>query len=274
MTAMPPEVALSELTGDQLRVRVARAQFYLIHFNRPNTAAGESEAASSLRDHLAYLYKLEAEGRLYAYGPLEVRPEDPARELAFVAAASREEAEKIAASDPLQVAGFRDTVVQGHTMNEGVACYVGRAMSRRALAVDSAFNPGIEGIELSYVELTGRARSAQVYLIHLDPTDKFRPPEDTATFDAHFVWLRDNEMAARLLSCGPVEPPRALAPGVWGGGLGVVATSRGEAEAIAAREPSGLAGYRKLSVRGWTVQYGLAAPIAEALQALNALPDA
>jgi uncharacterized protein YciI len=267
---MPPEVALSELTGDQLRVRVARAQVFLIHSDRA-PGAGEP-AQSSLRDHLAYLHKLEAEGRLYACGTLEARPEDSARELAYVMAASRDEAEQIAAGDPLRVAGFRVNRVQGHTMNEGVGCYVGRAMAKRALNRDGRFDPDISGVKLTYEELAARARNAQLFLIHLDPTDRVRSPEDTATFDAHFVWLRDNEMAARLLSCGPVEPLRALPPGVWGGGLGVVATSREEAEAIAAREPSGVAGYRKLSVRGWTVQYGLAASIAEALQTLNSMP--
>ena len=90
--------------------------------------------------------------------------------------------------------------------------------------------------------------------------------------NAHFVWLRENEMAARLMSCGPVEPNRSLPSGVWGGGMGVVATSRQEAERIAADEPSGRAAYRILSVRSWRLQYGLAAPIAEALVTLNALP--
>ena len=272
MTAMPPEVALSELTGDQLRVRVARAQVFLTHSDEAPGAGEPSQ--SSQRDHLAYLHKLEEEGRLYACGILEALAGDGARELAYVTAASRAEAEEIAAGDPLHVAGFRVNRVEGHTMNEGVACYVGRAMSKRALNRDHRFDPDISGVKLTYEELAARARNVQLFLIHLDPTDKIRSPEDTATFDAHFVWLRENEMAARLLCCGPIEPARALPPGVWGGGLGVVATSRGEAEAIAAREPSGLAGYRKLSVRGWTVQYGLAAPIAEALQALNALPNA
>jgi hypothetical protein len=125
---------------------------------------------------------------------------------------------------------------------------------------------------MSLEELEARATDTQLYLIPLVPTDKPRSPDDTATFDAHFVWLRENEMAARLMSCGPVQPPQPLQPGIWGGGLGVVATSREEAERIAEIEPSGRAGYRTLSVRGWTMQYGLAAPIAQALQRLNALP--
>lgn len=111
-----------------------------------------------------------------------------------------------------------------------------------------------------------------MYLIHLRPTEKPRPAEDTQTGFDHFVWLRSNEMAARLMSCGPVEPPVALPPGIWGGGMGVVATSRQEAEAIAAAEPSGVAGYRALSVEAWLMDYGLAAPIARALVTVNSLP--
>jgi uncharacterized protein YciI len=270
---MPAEVPLTELSGDQLRVRVARAQVYLIHCNEPPERVAV-QSQSLRRDHLAYLHMLESEGRLYGYGPVEAIEGDPARELAIVVAASREEAERIAREEPLHRAGFRVNTVQAHTMNEGVACYVGRAMAKRVLEQGDTFDPDTGTIRHSYGELAARSRDVQLYLIPLDPTDKIRYPEDTATFDAHFVWLRDNEMAARLMSCGPVESMRPLAPGVWGGGLGVVATTREEAEAIAAREPSGIASYRALSVRGWTMQYGLAAPIAEALHALNALPNA
>ena len=77
-------------------------------------------------------------------------------------------------------------------------------------------------------------------------------------------------MSAKLLSCGPVESSEPLAPGIWGGGLGILATSREEAERIAAAEPSGQAGYRRLSVRGCDLKFGLAKPIAQALQRLNA----
>ena len=271
MTTMPAEVALTDLSGDLLRARVARAQVYLIHLNEPQPSPGAPPQAL-LRDHLAYVSKLEREGRLYGYGPLEARAGDPARELAIVVAASPEQAESIAANEPLQRAGFRANTVQAHTMNEGVACYVGRTLSKRAIAADDAFDPDISGITLSYDELTSRAADAQLYLVPLVPTDKVRAPEDTATFDAHFVWLRENEMAARLMSCGPVQPSQPLQPGIWGGGLGIVATSREEAERIAASEPSGRAGYRVLSVRGWTMRYGLAAPIAQALQRVNTLP--
>jgi uncharacterized protein YciI len=271
MTTMPAEVALTELSGDLLRARVARAQVYLIHLHQPSSSSGEP-AQVLLRDHLAYLYKLEQEGRLYGYGPVERLDGDPARELAIVVAASAEEAQRIAGNEPLHRSGYRSNTVQGHTMNEGIACYVARALSKRAIARGESFDPDFSDVTLSYDELLSRASNAPLYLVPLVPTDKPRSPADTATFDGHFVWLRENEMAARLMTCGPVQPPQPLAPGIWGGGLGIVATSRAEAERIAETEPSGRAGYRVLSVRGWIMQNGLAAPIAEALVALNALP--
>ena len=91
--------------------------------------------------------------------------------------------------------------------------------------------------------------------------------------DADFVWLRENEMSAKLLACGPLQSAKPLAPGVWGGGLGMLATSRAEADDIARCEPSGVAAYRKLSVIPWTLDYGLAAPIAASLVTLNGLPS-
>jgi uncharacterized protein len=269
MMTMPAEVALTDLPGEMLRVRVARAQLYLIYANAAS-APGPEQAA--VRDHLAYLYQLETEGRLFGYGSLEPATSSSALELAYVAAGSREEAENIAARDPFHVAGVRTNAVRAHTMNEGVACYVGRAMAKRALEVEVPFSPDIASVSLSYEDLVARASSSELYLVDLVPTDKVRPAEDMATMDAHFVWLRENEMAARLLSCGPVEPAGPLAPGIWGGGLGVLATNREEAQRIADSEPSGREGYRALSIRRWTLQYGLAAPIAQALTTLNGLP--
>ena len=273
MTSAPnpfaTEVALTDLSGEQLRARVARAQLYLIEVR---SAAGAAEvAAKDKRDHLAYLHKLETEGRLYGSGPVDPGPDQQPYELVIVAAGSREEAENIAANDPLQKAGLGTSTVRSHIMNEGVACYVGRALSKRSEARPEPFDPDISGITLSYEALAGRAAGVKLHLISLEPTDKPRSPDDTSTMDAHFVWLRENEMAARLMSCGPVQPAQPLADGVWGGGLGIVATSRAEAERIAAVEPSGREGYRNLLVSDWTLDYGLAAPIGQALVALNQL---
>jgi uncharacterized protein YciI len=262
------DVPLSDLTGELLMARVARATLYLIDMEPgAGTPSREEE-----RDHLAYLYKLEQDGRLYGSGLVDAEPGRPAREMAIVAAASRDEAELIAANEPLAKAGQRRNRVWQHTMNEGVACYVGRAMFKRAEATSETFVSDFSDVRLSYEDLAERAAGAQLYLLPLIPTEKPRSPEDTQTMDAHFRWLRDNEMGARLMSCGPVLPAQPIAPGIWGGGLGIVATSRPEAERIAALEPSGVMGYRALSVHGWRLDYGLAAPIAKALVTLNRLP--
>ena len=265
---MYTEVPLTSLTNEQLRARVARAQLYLLEV----TTSTDSDATPErLRDRLAYFYKLESEGRLFGFGPVDADP-GGCDHLAIIAASTGAEADRIASNEPMQRAGIATIRVRNHTMNEGVACYVGRALSRRAEALGDSFDPAIDGIGLSHEALQQRASRAQVHLIHLEPTDKPRPREDTQTGYDHFVWLRGNEMQAKLMSCGPVQSVEPLPEGVWGGGLGVVATSREEAEKIAAEEPSRRAGYRRLSVQSWRLDFGLAAPIAKALATLNSLP--
>ena len=267
---MYTDVSLTSLTNEQLRVRVARAQLYLLEMT---PTSDELPPMAALRDHLAYFYKLEEEGRLFGLGPVEFGQRGPKQELAIVAAASKSEAEFIGENEPLQMAGLLSINTRRHTMNEGVACYVGRALSRRAEALGDPFDPSIAGISLSYEALTQRSTGAQLQLVSLEPTVKPRPPEDTQSGYDHFIWLRSNEMQAKLMSCGPVEPVQPLGEGVWGGGLGVFATSRAEAERTAREEPSGRAGYRTLSVRSWTLNFGLAAPIGKALASLNNLPS-
>jgi len=264
------DTPLTELTGDQLRARVARAQMFLIDVAPTDNAPSVLPAALE-RDHLAYLYKLEVEGRLYGYGPIDAQPGRLAHHLAIVVAATLADAQAIAASEPLQRAGLATNTVRGHWINEGVACYVARAMSRRAAAI-APFDPNISSVGTSAADISGRAMGAAVQLVTLEPTDKPRPKEDEQTGYDHFVWLREHEMKAQMMSCGPLEPAAPLAPGIWGGGLGIFATTRAEAERIASIEPSGRAGYRRLTVQTWVVDYGVAAPIARALATLNTLP--
>jgi uncharacterized protein YciI len=267
------DVPLTELTGEQLRARVARAQVYLL---QAQPVAG-APAPTPAQEHalLAHLYQLEQQGRLYGYGPLGhegagLAANVPA--LGIIAASSLADAETTAAADPFAQARLRTVTVVPHTMNEGVACYVGRALSRRLEASGARFSPNPGLVNLSREALAARAVGARLMLVDLAPTAKPRPKEDAQTGLDHFVWLRGNEMAARLMSCGPVEPPAPLAPGIWGGGLGVFAVSAEQAARIAADEPSGQMGYRTVSARPWTLEVGLAAPIAAALTAVSALP--
>ena len=274
MTGAPiaaPETPLNELSGDLLRARVARAQMYLIYM-RPTDRWRELTAdpgRAVLHDHFRYLKKLVDEGRLFGSGPVDFEPGRPVEGLAIVAAASRDEAQRIAENEPFHKAGARLNTVRPHTMNEGVACYVARAMHRKALARDEGFEPSTDGVEGTIEELTARNASATLYLVQMEPTDMQRTPEETAAvLHQHFVWLRENEMSARLLSCGPTERLDGKPGGDSGLGI-VVAPSIEAARAIAAAEPNGVAGYRVLTTRRWLLNEGLAAPIGKALVALN-----
>lgn len=261
------EVGLTELTGNELRARVARARMFLLKMTP------RSETSPDLaKEHLAYLHGLELNGSLFAWGLVEPGNGAAGYELAVIVAPSQEDAEQIAADEPLHQAGLALNAVQGHTINEGVACYIARAMSKRAEALAGTSSLREAKSDLTHEQLLSRMQHATLQLVWLTPADKPRPPEDKQTGYDHFIWLRGNEMDARLMTCGPVEALQPLPSGIWGGGLGVFAASRDEAEYLASVEPSGQAGYRTLSVETWTVEYGLAAPIAKSLETLNQLP--
>ena len=264
------DIPLAELTSDELHARSAWAQVYLIRASQPDPSSG-NPPTSVVQEHSDYLRQLESSGRLYACGPVEVLAADSVREMTVIAAASADEADRIARYDPFHRSGYRTNTVQGHIINEGIACYVAREMWRRAVDAAEAFS-AVEDSSSDGRALAGADPGAELYLISLESTDKPRSDDAADVDHAHFVWLRENEMAARLLSCGPLEPAEPLGLGIWPSGLGVVATSREEAEHLAQNEPTGRVGYRALSVRGWTIRQGLVAPIARALQTLNALP--
>jgi uncharacterized protein YciI len=272
MTSVPrhhlPEAALASLSEDELRARVARAQMYVLESRAVDGAPQPTEAQTFA--HLAYLHKLENDGRLYASGIVDAGGGQTAYELAIVVAGSAEEAEGYAASEPLQQAGIVGITVTAHIINEGVACYFARELSSRAQQSSASFDPDVSSVGLSYDELQARAQGARMHIIRLKPGDKPRPTSDTTTGRDHFLWLRGNEMRARLMSCGPFEI--AHPPGIWGGGLAVVAADEHEAEEMRAAEPSGQIGYRTLTVEPWVVDYGVAAPIAKALETLGNFP--
>jgi uncharacterized protein YciI len=271
MTSVPrhhiPEAPLTDLSEIELRSRVARAQTYALEMY-PIDGSPEPTQEQT-RDHLAYLYKLEQSGRLYGAGPVGASRTSPAYELAIVVAASEAQAEEYAANEPLNKAGLVEIKISSHIINEGVACYFARELSKRAQRSNEDFNPDTSTVALSYDDLVSHAQGVNLHLIRLLPGDKTRPKSDTQIGYNHFIWLRGNEMRAQLMSCGPFEIPHA--PGIWGGGLAVVATDAGKAEELRAAEPSGQAGYRVLTVEPWVMNFGLAAPIAQALATLNQL---
>lgn len=271
MTNVPrhhiPEAPLTDLSEIELRSRVARAQMYALEIYPVDGSPEPTEAQT--RDHLAYLYKLEEAGRLYGAGPVGASQGSRGYELAIVVAASEAQAEEYAANEPLRKAGLVEIKISSHIINEGVACYFARELSRRAAGSSARFDPDISSVTLSYDELVGHAQGVGLHIIRLLPGEKVRPKSDTQIGYNHFIWLRTNEMRAQLMSCGPFEIPHA--PGIWGGGLAVVATDAATAEELRAAEPSGQAGYRSLTAEPWTMNYGLAAPIAKALEHLNQL---
>jgi uncharacterized protein YciI len=264
--------ALSELSSAELLARIALARLYLVETTPVRPAVPLPEMVVHAR--LAYQCELEQQGLLFAAGPIEPAASPSPASLMIIAASTEAEAERIASLDPAVSAGLAQHHVRVHTMNEGVACYLGRALSRRAESIGATFTPGHLAERASTADLRARAVGVDLFLLALDPTELSRPGTDHQTGDRHFVWLRTHEMAARLLSCGPVRTSQPLPPGIWGGGLGVFAASRERAAAIATAEPSRVAGYRTITIRSWRIEYGLAAPVAEALARLDSLPAA
>ena len=208
---MLADVPPAELGTDELHARNAWAQVYVVRSHEPDSTTGAPRESVS-EDHRNYLRRLESAGLLYAHGPVEILAGDSLRELAIIAAASAEDAGRIAMGDPLHQAGHRTKTVQSHIINEGVACYVAREMSRRALAAPetSSVVPDAQAEDGAPVEA---GPGVELYLISLDPTDKPRLGDAADADHAHFVWLRENEMAARLMSCGPIGPSSRLVPG-------------------------------------------------------------
>jgi uncharacterized protein len=78
------------------------------------------EIAKRLGDHLAHQVELERKGILFAAGPLYSRDSNlPEAGMFVLRANSFEEAEAIAATDPLHVAGLRTYTIQKWRLNEG-----------------------------------------------------------------------------------------------------------------------------------------------------------
>jgi len=78
------------------------------------------EIAKRLPDHLAHQVELERRGILFAAGPLYPRDSNmPEAGMFVLRAGSFEEAEAIANTDPLHVAGLRTFTLQKWRVNEG-----------------------------------------------------------------------------------------------------------------------------------------------------------
>jgi uncharacterized protein YciI len=94
-----------------------------------------------------------------------------------------------------------------------------------------------------------------LHVVFMKPTDRLRPPSDPEGAEMlrrHFLFLLELEESGKLFASGPLD---AGTPSQEGMCILAVAT-REEAEAIAAEEPFGKAGWRVNSVRSWQLNEG------------------
>ncbi len=87
---------------------------------------GTDEFFAVLREHFVYWWELEEAGVLVGAGPLEW--DTPGTGMAVVRAASRDEAERLAAGEPFAMRGFRRNVIHPWQLNEGALVGVLRSM--------------------------------------------------------------------------------------------------------------------------------------------------
>ena len=114
---------MTELPLDlqQLEARMAKLPLFAIFmratdkFQSPTTAQG----AALLVEHLRYVFDLQDQNRLLAAGPLDRDAARPVDGIAIIRADSREQAEAIAADEPMSKAGRRINTVRSWELNMG-----------------------------------------------------------------------------------------------------------------------------------------------------------
>jgi uncharacterized protein YciI len=93
-------------------------KLYFVCFSNPTLPAEELKA--NLDSHLAYLQKLEREGKLLAAGPLlNEKAEIDGAGLLVYRVSHHKEAEIIANNDPFHVKGLRSYTLKPWRVNEG-----------------------------------------------------------------------------------------------------------------------------------------------------------
>jgi hypothetical protein len=134
---------MTDLTMEQIQARMGRVQLFAI-FMRPteryNVATAEGQEL--MRQHLQFQLELEDRGISLAAGPLDLqtptpvgrpKPTEPdpivdASGMYLIAAADREAAESIAASEPFERAGWRTHTLCTWMLNEGAAVALARKL--------------------------------------------------------------------------------------------------------------------------------------------------
>ena len=129
-------------TLDELRARITvqHTQLYAVFMQWTNTRWTDPETFESpegrelRRQHLQFQMDMQDRGILLAAGPLSyAEPADDHRHVTAMgmylfAANSREEAERIAQSEPFYRAGLRTYTLCGWSLNEGVAWQLARTL--------------------------------------------------------------------------------------------------------------------------------------------------
>ena len=92
-------------------------------FQSPHTAQG----AALLAEHLRYVFELADQNRLLAAGPLDRGAGGPVDGIAIIRTHSRDQAEAIAANEPLHKAGWRINTVRSWELNMGALVPAARA---------------------------------------------------------------------------------------------------------------------------------------------------
>ncbi len=89
-----------------------------VYFSTP--LKPREEVAEMLPKHLEYQVELEKRGIMFGAGPMFEKGADaPHRGMIIVRAASFEEADEIAAADPMHSSGMREYTLDRWLMNEG-----------------------------------------------------------------------------------------------------------------------------------------------------------
>src|SRR5580698_4939984 len=108
------------MTSDGTDTATLLGRDYWLVRSAPLPSTTAAEIAAHADDHVAWLLKLEAEGRVFLSGPLTSGPGiAPGAGMTVLRADSAQDAAAIAAADPFVVAGLRTFEVFGWRLNEG-----------------------------------------------------------------------------------------------------------------------------------------------------------
>jgi uncharacterized protein YciI len=118
---------------DELRACARGLPFFLIEMvpNARWADADEPGRNEKLREHLLWQLQREREGTLLLAGQVD-REREGGHGLAVIRARNREEAEALAESEPLALAGLRENRVRSWTVNEGSITVTIRLFDDRA----------------------------------------------------------------------------------------------------------------------------------------------